>query len=499
MASPAARAVVRYVLASLLLISLAPKAHAVEERLWVSAGPSASFYDPEQALKDGPGLNVQAAGFLNRWVGIQGTFLTAAPKWEEPLTGDGSFTHFGAGVILTPDRFRWHLPYLYAGLGSVSTDDPTGSSRSFGAYHLGAGMVFRAGERLGFRLDGSNVSYEQEDAAGRNTRVNTFQVTGAVTAFWLGRPRDTDADGVPDKQDKSPATPAGAIVDATGTPLDTDKDGVFDGLDTSPATPLGAEVDLAGVAIDTDLDGVADGIDRCDSTAVGVLVDAQGCGLDTDGDKVFDGPDKCPDTPVGAVVDSTGCPIDTDRDGIADGVDICPATPSGTLVNAGGCPIELTRYERQLVEDWLIRLTDLEFLPDTTALAPAGQARLDSVAVALLQWPMAKVEIASHVDNSVEPGYRVPLSTMRVRAVLQYLLRTHPTLDQKNFWITGYGDTEPLAPNTSAANRKRNRRIEFKVMNMNVLQEERARREGFGSTPAPPTPGLQSRATSTEG
>ena len=495
MAFPAARAVRVAVLASLVVISQAPKAFAVEERLWVSAGPSASFYDPEQALKDGPGLTLQAAGFLNRWVGVQGTFLTAAPKWESPFTGDGSFTHFGAGVIVTPDRYRWSLPYLYVGLGSVSTDDPTGSSHSFGARHIGAGMAFRAGEMLGFRLDGSNISYEQTDGAGRDTRVNAFQVTGSVTGFFMGRPRDTDTDGVPDKKDKSPATPAGAIVDATGTPLDTDKDGLFDGLDKCPATPLGAKVDLAGVAIDTDADGVADGIDRCDSTAVGVLVDAQGCGLDTDGDKVADGPDKCPDTPAGATVDSLGCPLDADRDGIADGIDVCPATPSGTLVNAGGCPIQLTPTERALVEDWLIRLTDLEFMPDTTALAPIGKARLDSVGVALQQWPMAKVEIASHVDNSAEPGYRVPLSTMRVRSVLQYLLRTYPALDQKNFWVTGYGDTEPLVPNTSAANRKRNRRIEFKVMNMNVLQEERAKREGFGSTPAPPTPGLQSRAT----
>ena len=67
-------------------------------------------------------------------------------------------------------------------------------------------------------------------------------------------------------------------------------------------------------------------------------------------------------------------------------------------------------------------------------------------------------------------------------------------LNSKNFWITGYGDTDPLAPNTSSANRRQNRRIEFRVMNMNVLYQERVRRESCGLTAAPPSPGLEPKA-----
>ena len=497
MASPRARVIrLSTILLSLLALA-APRARAVEERVWVSLEAGGTFYDVEQALKDGPTFGVQGAGFLNRWVGVQGLWGTASPTLEQPATGDGSFKHFGGGLIVTPDRYRWSLPYLYGGLGSVSVDR-SGSSQSFGAYHFGGGVLVRAGERLGFRLDGRDISYKQEGGPGRDTRVNTFQVSGAVTTFWGGRPRDTDEDGVPDKKDKSPDTPKGAVVDATGTPIDTDKDGVFDGIDVSAATPLGAKVDATGTPVDGDKDGVPDGIDTCDSTATGVVVDATGCGVDSDKDGVFDGLDQCADTPTGSMVNATGCPLDADGDGVPDGIDICPATPAGVAVNAGGCPITLSHYENALVRDWLIRLSNIEFPPDSSTLTPQAMARIDSVGAALVQWPSAKVEIGVHVDDQPEPGFRIPLTSIRARNVLQHLFKTYPSLNQKNFWITGYGDTDPIAPNTSAANRAMNRRIDFRLVNMNVVVADLVKRQSYGSTPVPPAPGLEPKAPALE-
>ncbi len=474
----------------LLLGGAVPTAWAVEERAVISLEAGSELYDAEQALKDGPAFGLRAAGFLTRWIGVEGLISTASPKLEAPATGDGTFRHYGAGLILTPDRYRWVLPYLYGGIGSASVERNGGGSESFSAIHTGVGAIFRAGERFGFRLDGRNVSYKQEGGPGRDTRVNTFLVSAGVTAFWFGRPRDSDEDGVPDKGDRCPATPTGAVVDAGGCPLDTDGDKVFDGLDKCTGTPAGAIVDATGCPLDADKDGVFDGIDKCDSTAAGVVVDATGCGVDSDGDAIFDGLDKCADTPKGSVVDASGCPLDADGDGIPDGVDICPETPLGVSVNAGGCPLRLLPREREMLETWMIRLTDLEFPPDSARLLDAGMARIDSVAAVLKQWPMLKFEIGVHVDDTPEPGYRVPLSASRARAVLQYLFGRNPTLNQKNYWITGYGDTDPVVPNTSTANRAMNRRVDFRLVNMQVLTQERQRRAAFGDAPAPPAPGL---------
>ncbi|HKW50243.1 MAG TPA: thrombospondin type 3 repeat-containing protein [Candidatus Eisenbacteria bacterium] len=493
MASPLSRALRVPALVILALSMTAPRAYAIEERAWVSLGPGAAMYDAEQGLKDNFGFGGRAAFFLNRWVGLEGVGFYSKPKLDKPAVGDATFTHFGGGLILTPDRYRWTLPYIYGGFGSAKLDLGS-SAKTNSAYHVGMGIVARVGERLGFRVDGRDISYKQTGGAGRDTRVNDFIVSGSVAAFWAGRARDTDEDGVPDKRDKSPNTPHGAVVDATGTPLDTDKDGVYDGLDKQPATTLGAKVDANGVAIDSDGDGVPDGIDQCDSTKTGVVVDAKGCGVDSDGDKVFDGLDKCPNTPAGAVVDASGCPLDADGDGIPDGIDTCPYTPAGTAVNACGCPIVHSPYERALLEEWMIRLSAIEFPPDSAVLQPQAIARLDSVGTVLAQWPMVKVEIGLHVDDQPEPGFRIPLSQMRARAALQYVFKAFPMLNSKNFWITGYGDTDPLVPNTSTANRRINSRIEFRVMNMNVLYQEKVRRESCGTTAAPPAPGLEPKA-----
>jgi outer membrane protein OmpA-like peptidoglycan-associated protein len=476
-------------LSLVLSAAVAIPAHAVEERAWISLEASGAFYDPEQALRDTPGFGGRAAGFLNRWAGIEVLAHRSSPDLESPAAGGATFTHYGAGVILTPDRYRWTLPYVVGGFGSATLDrEPdagASTSESQSAIHFGGGIIVRIGERLGFRLDGRDVTYKQEGNPGRATRVHTFLVSGGVTAFFAGRSRDTDVDGIPDKRDRCPETPSGAVVDASGCPLDTDGDKVFDGLDKCAGTPKGAIVDETGCPLDQDRDGVADGIDQCDSTAAGVVVDARGCGVDSDKDGVYDGPDQCPATPEGAVVDARGCPVDSDQDGVADGIDICPATPAGAAVNAGGCPLTPTPYERTMLQDWIIRLTDLAFVPDSSRLLPEGMARLDSVAAVMRQWPMLRWEIGVHVDDQPPPAYRVPLSSQRSQAVARYILQTSPTLDPKSFSLTGYGDTEPLVRNSSSANRARNRRVEFKVQNPNVLSEERGRRSSFGTTPVP--------------
>src|SRR6185503_17443369 len=248
------RAALAASLAAAFTVSVARIALAVDERAWIALEAGADLYDAEQALSDGAGFGLRATGFLNRWVGVDALYHHASPHQEPTTLGSATFSHYGAGLILTPQRTAWALPYIYGGIGQAKVERDGFSSKSSSAFHGGLGAVFRAGERIGFRLDLRDVTWKQEDGPGRPMRVNEFYVSSGVTAFWLGRARDTDGDKVFDGLDKCASTPAGATVDATGCPLDADGDGVYDG------------------------------IDKCNDTTKGVLVDAQGCPLDSDGD-----------------------------------------------------------------------------------------------------------------------------------------------------------------------------------------------------------------------
>src|SRR5262249_31653425 len=102
-------------LIALCLAAAAPAARAVNEKVWFSLDPGGVFYDPEQGFKDNFGIGLRAAGFINRHLGVEGLFTTSSPNIEAQ-SSDGTFTHFGGGLIVTPDRTAWSIPYLYGGL-----------------------------------------------------------------------------------------------------------------------------------------------------------------------------------------------------------------------------------------------------------------------------------------------------------------------------------------------------------------------------------------------
>lgn len=239
--------------------------------------------------------------------------------------------------------------------------------------------------------------------------------------------KDTDGDGVLDRMDKCPGTPAGAVVDENGCCMDTDGDGVFDGLDKCPKTPAGAKVDEKGCCLDSDMDGVPDGIDKCADTPKGAKVDKKGCPMDSDGDGVFDGLDKCPNTPKGAEIDETGCTVEV----------------------------------KKFVDTGMLSSTKILFETSKAELKPECEAELDKIGGILVQVPDMKIEIAGHTDATGSEDFNEKLSQERAEAVMEYLTKKFPKLDAGNFTAKGYGESKPVADNDTAEGREKNRRVEF--------------------------------------
>ena len=206
---------------------------------------------------------------------------------------------------------------------------------------------------------------------------------------------------------------------------------------------------------DSDGDGVPDDMDKCPGTRAGAPVNADGCEpvveKDSDGDGVLDSADKCPDTPAGTKVDATGCELDSDGDGVVDSKDQCPDTPKGDRVDAFGCS-----YKKEL------NLPGVEFETNKADLRADSTAILDGAAAVLKRYPLLDIEIDGHTDSDASDAYNLTLSDQRAAAVVKYLQDQGVT---NKLTSRGFGESQPVASNKTAAGKQKNRRVVLRVLN----------------------------------
>jgi len=354
-------------------------------------------------------------------------------------------------------------PFLGAGYARPRFKQRGGTAISDNAAMAILGVRFGLGARVAMRVELRALLSPTTEIPGADNAAHGVAALGLSYAIGARRAGDQDGDGVADDRDRCWATPPGAVVDGRGCPVDADGDGVANGLDACPHTPPGARITANGCPLDDDGDSVYDGLDQCPDTPHGASVDPRGCPADADGDRVADGVDRCPGTAPGARVDAAGCPSDGDGDGVWDGLDRCPDTPRGVAVGPDGCPaaappivIDFTP-ERRSVE-----LRGVTFESGRSRLLSESFVILDEVARVLLENPDWRIEVAGYTDNTGSVATNRRLSLERATAVRSYLvLRGVPA---ERLVARGYGPSDPVASNTTAEGRARNRRVELRQL-----------------------------------
>jgi OOP family OmpA-OmpF porin len=144
-------------------------------------------------------------------------------------------------------------------------------------------------------------------------------------------------------------------------------------------------------------------------------------------------------------------PVDSDRDGVTDNIDRCPDTPAGVAVDAYGC----TRQGS-------ITLEGVGFELNSAQLTSSSRAVLDGIAADLKKYPRLKIELQGHTDSTGADRYNLELSQKRADAVRQYLVEQGVTATQ--LVAKGYGESQPIADNTTAEGRAANRRVVMSVL-----------------------------------
>ncbi len=109
-----------------------------------------------------------------------------------------------------------------------------------------------------------------------------------------------------------------------------------------------------------------------------------------------------------------------------------------------------------------IVLKNVFFDTKKTELKPESITELDNVVRLMNENPTIKIQIIGHTDNIGKPADNLKLSTGRAVAVVNYLLLKGVKNERLSF--KGFGDTKPIAPNTTEQGRALNRRTEMWVI-----------------------------------
>lgn len=110
-------------------------------------------------------------------------------------------------------------------------------------------------------------------------------------------------------------------------------------------------------------------------------------------------------------------------------------------------------------------LNNIFYETDAYSLKKESKVELDKLINFLKTNPKVKIEIGGHTDNVGTQQYNQTLSEKRAKTVYDYLISNG--IQSTRLSYKGYGDTKPVADNTTEAGRSQNRRTEFMVVSVN--------------------------------
>jgi len=105
-----------------------------------------------------------------------------------------------------------------------------------------------------------------------------------------------------------------------------------------------------------------------------------------------------------------------------------------------------------------------KLVPSLKAPTADSVAILDQAVDTLKRYPNVRVEVDGHTDSKGTDAYNQKLSERRAHGVYDYLM-SHGVPSSQISGEHGFGESQPIDTNDTAAGRQRNRRVELKVQN----------------------------------
>lgn len=109
-----------------------------------------------------------------------------------------------------------------------------------------------------------------------------------------------------------------------------------------------------------------------------------------------------------------------------------------------------------------VTLNNVYFDQSSYLLRPESYTQLNQLVALLKSRPGLRIEISGHTDNVGDPRLNLALSENRARVITTYL--TTNGIAENRLRFKGYGQTKPIAANDTEENKRKNRRVEVRLL-----------------------------------
>ena len=149
---------------------------------------------------------------------------------------------------------------------------------------------------------------------------------------------------------------------------------------------------------------------------------------------------------------------DSDGDGVSDQFDKCPNTPAGSVVDGSGCVIVFPKDTVATKAASVSPYSNIQFEFDSSVLRTSSYPVLDATS-SDLRASGKTVEVAGYASSEGTAAHNMRLSKDRANSVKTYLVNSG--VEAKHLKIKAFGETHPIADNSTEEGRVANRRVEF--------------------------------------
>jgi len=109
----------------------------------------------------------------------------------------------------------------------------------------------------------------------------------------------------------------------------------------------------------------------------------------------------------------------------------------------------------------IVRMKNIQFPNNSFQLEPVSMIELNKLIQLMNDNPSLKIQINGYTDNVGNDADNLKLSENRAKAVVDFLVTKG--IDAKRMTWKGFGETQPIADNSTEEGRALNRRTEFKI------------------------------------